>query len=54
MVSKVDYAIFSGLYLVHSSYYTHLVSEDLSKQFADAVSNGNIRILRVSIEKGPF
>lgn len=32
--------------------YSVIVSEDLSKVFADAVSNGNVRILRVSIEHG--
>ncbi|KAL9548329.1 hypothetical protein MBANPS3_005735 [Mucor bainieri] len=30
--------------------YINAVSEDLSKVFTDAVSNGNVRILRVSIE----
>lgn len=30
----------------------HIVSDELAKTFADAVSSGNVRILRVSIEKG--
>lgn len=30
----------------------HIVSDELAKTFADAVLSGNVRILRVSIEKG--